>query len=87
MKRWPSSSCLLLLLSFHTTISAQEQGIVGPGAEKGSEFNGRPIISIEFKGNAHVSSEELIEFMKYARVGDQFDAGKLNTDLDRCWLR
>jgi outer membrane protein insertion porin family len=44
---------------------------------------GRPVASIEFIGNRHVSSEELIGFLRYVKVGEKLHAEELKVDLDR----
>ena len=50
--------------------------------EKKSPYENRPVLSIEFRGNTHISSDQLREKIKYQKAGEIYNKEKLNVDLD-----
>lgn len=43
----------------------------------------RRVTAIELRGNRQIPSETILDFFKLTKVGDVYDKGKLNVDLDR----
>ncbi len=52
-------------------------------AKRKKPFANRPILSVDFRGNTHISSERLREAMEFQKAGEIYDKEKLGTDIDR----